>query len=75
MTDRIPTSISPDQSPPPEPPPRGKRTRLRRFFLRHLPLSLASAAVLLVLAAVAAYFIASSAAFENLVRRAAHRSN
>ena len=68
MTDRIPTSISPDQSPPPEPPPRGKRTRLRRFFLRHLPLSLASAAVLLVLVTVAAYFIASSAAFENLVR-------
>jgi translocation and assembly module TamB len=42
---------------------------LRRFFLRHLPLSLATAAVLLVLAAVAAYFIASSAAFENLVRK------
>ena len=68
MIDRPPTSISPDQPPPPEPPPRGKRTRLRRFFLRHLPLSLATAAVLLVLASVAAYFIASSAAFENLVR-------
>ena len=69
MTDRPPTSISPDQPPPPEPLPRGKRSRLRRFFLRHLPLSLATAAVLLVLAAVAAYFIASSAAFENLVRK------
>ena len=69
MTDRPPASISPDQSPQPEPPPRGKRTLLRRFFLRHLPLSLGAAAVLLVLAAVAAYLIASSAAFENLVRK------
>ncbi len=68
MTDRPPTSISPDQMPPPEPPPRAKRTRLRRFFLRHLPLSVATAAVLLTLALVAAYFVASSAAFENLVR-------
>jgi translocation and assembly module TamB len=69
MTDREPTSISPDRPLPPEPPPRGRRTRLRRFFLRHLPLSLAAAAVLLVFTAVAAYFIASSAAFENLVRK------
>ncbi|MGB8028176.1 MAG: translocation/assembly module TamB domain-containing protein [Terracidiphilus sp.] len=69
MSDRRPTSISPDQPLPPEPSPRGKRTRLRRFFLRHLPLSLAAAAVLLALAAVAAYFIASSATFENLVRK------
>ena len=74
MTDREPTSISPgrsgpEQPGPPQPPPRGPRSRLRRFFLRHLPLSLAAAAVLLVLTAVAAYFIASSAAFENLVRK------
>ena len=68
MTDREPTSIPPDQTIPPEPPPRGPHSRLRRFFLRHLPLSLAAAAVLLILTAVAAYFIASSAAFENLVR-------
>jgi translocation and assembly module TamB len=69
MSDREPTSISPDQAVPPQPPPRGPRSRLRRFFLRHLPLSLAAAAVLLILTAVAAYFIASSAAFENLVRK------
>jgi len=69
MTDHSSTSISPNQPPPPEPPSRGKRSRLRRFFLRHLPISLATAAVLLVLAAVAAYFIASSATFENLVRK------
>ena len=69
MNDREPTSISPRQPVPPEPAPRGPRSRLRRFFLRHLPLSLAAAAVLLILTAVATYFIASSAAFENLVRK------
>jgi translocation and assembly module TamB len=74
MSDREFTSISPgrpsaDQPVPPEPAPRGPRSRLRRFFLRHLPLSLAAAAVLLILTAVAAYFITSSAAFENLVRK------
>ena len=72
MTDCPPTSISPASAiPTTRPSPSGarKRTRLRRFFLRHLPLSLAAAAVLLVLAAVVAYFIASSAAFENLMRK------
>jgi len=69
MTDREPESIPPDQPVPPQPPARGPRSRLRRFFLRHLPLSLAATAVLLILTAVAAYFIASSAAFENLVRK------
>ena len=69
MSDREPTSIPPDQALPPQPPSRGPRSRLRRFFLRHLPLSIAAAAVLLILTAVAAYFIASSAAFENLVRK------
>jgi len=69
MSDHEPTSISPEQSLPPEPSPRGKRSRLRRFFLRHLPLSLAAGAVLLALTAVAAYFVASSTAFENLVRK------
>ena len=69
MTDHDRTSIAPDQPVAPEPAPRGKRSRLRRFFLRHLPLSLAVAAVLLALTAVAAYFVASSAAFENLVRK------
>jgi len=69
MSDREPTSISPDQHVPPKIPARGPRSRLRRFFLRHLPLSLAAAAVLLILVAVAVYFVASSAAFENLVRK------
>ncbi len=69
MIDRPTNSIFAERPSPPEPPPDGRRTRLRRFFLRHLPLSFATAAVLLFLAVVAAYFIASSAAFENLVRK------
>ena len=65
------------QSVPPVPPethaPR-KRTRLRRFFLRHLPLSIAAAMLLLAATATALYFWASSASFENLVRqRIVHR--
>jgi translocation and assembly module TamB len=45
------------------------RSRLRRFFLRHVPLTLAGLFVLLVILAVGAYFVASSAAFENAVRK------
>ena len=37
---------------PPGPPPRPVPSRLRRFFLRHLPLSLAGAFILLVLASL-----------------------
>lgn len=44
------------------------RSRLRRFFLRHLPLSIAALTVLLLLATVGAYFFASSATFQNFVR-------
>jgi translocation and assembly module TamB len=43
-------------------------SRLRRFFLRHLPLTLAAATVLLAVAAIGIYFWASSATFEGLVR-------
>ena len=53
---------------PPEPLRRGMRSRLRRFFLRHLPLAVACAVVLLALLSVGLYFAASSAAFENVVR-------
>jgi translocation and assembly module TamB len=49
-------------------PQRPRRSRLRRFFLRHLPLSVAAAVVLLAIALVGGYICASSAAFENLVR-------
>ena len=75
MTDRDRNPASPDSSGTngpgnsPEPQPRSARSRLRRFFFRHLPLSLAAAAVLLVLTAVVAYFVASSATFENFMRK------
>lgn len=49
-------------------PPRRKWSRLRRFFFRHLPLSIAGLVVLLIFTAIGAYFYMSSARFENLVR-------
>jgi translocation and assembly module TamB len=52
-----------------EPPRRGLRSRLRRFFLRHLPLAVAGTVVLLALLDVGLYFAASSAAFENAIRK------
>ncbi len=52
-----------------KPPRRGMRSRLRRFFLRHLPLAVACAVVLLALLSLGLYFAASSAAFENMVRQ------
>jgi len=55
------------QNEPAEPALR-KPSRLRRFFLRHLPLSIAGLTVLAVLLAVGAYFYMSSTAFENIVR-------
>ena len=45
------------------------RSRLHRFFFRHLPLAVAGAVLLFMIAAVGAYFGASSQAFENLVRK------
>jgi translocation and assembly module TamB len=67
--ERDPNSISPEPDNAPESAPLRKRTRLRRFFLRHLPLSLAAIATFLVFAAVVVYFIASSAGFENWMRK------
>ncbi len=66
---REPNAISPEPDHAPESAPPRKRTRLRRFFLRHLPLSLAAVAVVLVLTAVVGYFVASSSEFENWMRK------
>ena len=52
----------------PEPPPPRGPSRLRRFFLRHLPLTVAAVGVLLVATAAGLFFWASSAGFEDLVR-------
>ena len=57
------------EDPSPQPRPhRTVRSRLRRFFLRHLPLAIASIVVFLAVLAVGLYFVASSSAFENVVR-------
>jgi translocation and assembly module TamB len=53
----------------PEPEKAPRPSRLRRFFLRHLPLSLAAVAILLAITLAGLYFAASSATFENFVRR------
>ena len=45
------------------------RSRLRRFFVRHLPLAVAGLVVLVALLTVGFYFVASSAGFENQVRK------
>lgn len=69
MSERELNPVPPEQNNSPEPQPRSARSRLRRFFFRHLPLSLAAVAVLLVLTAVVAYFVMSSAEFENFMRK------
>ncbi len=69
MSERETPPISGEPPFPPKPPRRGMRSRLRRFFLRHLPLAVACAVVLLAFLSVGLYFVASSAAFENVVRQ------
>jgi translocation and assembly module TamB len=59
--------MSEPESQLPEQPPRP--SRLRRFFLRHIPLAIAGAVVLLALAAVGLFFWMSSMEFEGLVRK------
>jgi translocation and assembly module TamB len=49
-------------------PPKSRPSRLRRFFLRHLPISVAAAILLLAATLTGLYFFASSAAFENYLR-------
>ena len=58
-----------EELPEPQPSRRGMRSRLRRFFLRHLPLAVAGMVALVAIAAAGLYFVASSAAFENAVRQ------
>jgi translocation and assembly module TamB len=51
-----------------DPQPPLRPSRLRRFFLRHLPLTLAGIMALIVLATTSLYFVMSSERFEGLVR-------
>ena len=64
--DKLIAAEEPSQPPRPH---RSMRYRLRRFFLRHLPLAVAFTAISLALLAVGLYFVASSSAFENGVRK------
>ncbi len=68
MSEPEPISLSSRPSVTPKPPSRGSRSRLRRFFLRHLPLTLGAGVVLLLLALTCFFFVASSEAFQNGVR-------
>jgi len=45
-----------------------RRLKLRRFLLRHLPLSIAGGVLLLIAAMIGLYFFLSSTRFENFVR-------
>jgi translocation and assembly module TamB len=51
-----------------QPPAHHRPSRMRRFFLRHVPLSIGALLVLVALLAVQLYFYASSARFQNVVR-------
>jgi len=64
-----PAAGTPETKEPQAPNLPKKQSRLRRFLLRHLPLTVAGTAVLLGAATVGLYFWASSAGFENLVRK------
>jgi translocation and assembly module TamB len=69
MSEQDDTPIAGEESSQPRRRHRSMRSRLRRFFLRHLPLTVAFTAVSLVVLAVGLYLVASSSAFENAVRR------
>jgi translocation and assembly module TamB len=69
MSERDDKPIASEEPSQPAHPHRTMRTRLRRFFLRHLPLAVAITAVFLAILAVSLYFVASSATFENAVRK------
>jgi translocation and assembly module TamB len=68
MSERKPPRADLREPDAPARPPRRKWSRLRRFFFRHLPLSIAGLVILAIFTAIGAYFYMSSARFENLVR-------
>ena len=63
------TPSSTEETPVPQPTRSGVRSRLRRFFLLHLPLAVTGTIVFLVLLSAGIYFAASSAIFQNVVRK------
>ena len=69
MSEQDEKPIAAEEPSQPQHPHRSMRYRLRRFFLRHLPLAVAFTAISLALLAVGLYSVASSATFENGVRK------
>jgi len=67
-TPPVPEAPQPDAPEPASLANALRPSRLRRFFLRHLPRTTAGLAILLAVAVTALYFLASSASFENFVR-------
>ena len=53
----------------PEPQRPRRESRIRRFFMRHLPLSIAALALAVVVTTIGLYFWASSPGFEGLMRQ------
>ena len=53
----------------PSPEEQSRPSRLRRFFLRHVPLGIAAILVVVTLVAVGLYMLMSSSQFEGLVRK------
>ena len=53
---------------PNTPATRRVMSRMRRFFTRHVPFTIAGALVLIIVTSVGAYFYLSSAHFENVMR-------
>jgi translocation and assembly module TamB len=56
----LPEEISPEPKPRP--------SRVRRFFLRHLPITVAAGILVLAAALTGLYFFANSAGFQNFIR-------
>lgn len=61
-------TVQQEETPESGTPVRRPSSRVRRFFLRHVPLAAGGGAVLLALLLVGFYFYASSDRFQNLVR-------
>ncbi|MGH9606343.1 MAG: translocation/assembly module TamB domain-containing protein [Terracidiphilus sp.] len=61
--------VTPPELGPESAGPKPRPSRLRRFFLRHVPLAIAGLALLLLIALTGFYFWASSTQCERLVRR------
>ena len=73
-TPPVPEAPEPDASEPVMQAWTRRPSRMRRFFLRHLPRTVAGVAILLAVTVTALYFLASTASFENFVRgRVVHR--